>query len=417
MNIFSRFINSLIPERRDDGTYWYPLNGTTSYQKLSTYEQKLIAVLSNPALCKVISLNCDLFSLAEIKIVRNGKDVDDPLLWVLNNPNPFQTRRQWLWDYMFWNMLGCSYMLSDSKIVENKPFLYWLNNSKIDIPQTLINKFGDQHIWSIDTFNELQDEKINYRYHSGTKSYTLGEIKIFPDLTNNLGNWFDSPSRIDALYKIIENSESALDSKNVNLHFSKKFMVAGKQDPENIHELPLSTNEKRSIERSTLSRNPVTAVKSMIDIRRYVDDMAKLKLDDAYDADLMNIGNMYNIPKEILDVLKKGSTYENQEKAIGRHIGYSIQPKGDDLANGIETYFGYDKKKRDIFLSWDHLPFMQVFEADRAEVNKKNAETFKIMVDSGITPESAIKLLKMEVEFKEIEDETIEPIGEVDTTA
>lgn len=393
------------PERLDDGTYWYPLNSSTAYTKLDDYEKKLVAVLSNPAVCKVFSLNCDLFSLGDFKVTKDGEEIlDDPIIKKLDRPNPFQTGRQWKWDYMFFNMLGCSYMLSGSKLIENDPYIYWLNNSRIDFPEELIAEL-DKHIMSPKTYDQISDKKITYYYQDGThKKYALSEILVLPDMTNSLGNWYDSPSRLDALYKVIENSDSALDAKNINLFFSRKFLVAGKQDPENIYDQPLSNPEKQSVERTTLTDKPITAVKSMVDIKRYVDDMAKLKLDDSYTADLITIGNMYNIPKEVLDVMAKGSTYENQEKAIGRHVGYSIQPKGDDLTNGIINYFGYDDKRLEMSITWDHLPFMQVFEKEKADVNKTKSDTLKNLLSLGIDKQSALDYLEMDMEFKTNED-------------
>lgn len=357
--------------------------------------------MSNPALCKVISLNCDLFSLGEFKVSKDGEDIDDVILDKLNRPNPFQTGRQWKWDFMFFNMLGCSYMLSGSKHIDNDPYLYWLNNARLTFPNKLISEL-DKHIMSDESFKRLTDNTIEYRYNDGTvKKYKLSELLVFPDMTNSLGNWYDSSSRLESLYKIVQNSEGALDAKNVNLFFSRKFLVAGKQSPEDIYEQPLTNEEKKSIEGSTLSRKTVTAVKSMVDIKRYVDDMAKLKLDESYASDLMLIGNMFNIPKDVMDILAKGSTYENQEKAIGRHVGYSIQPKGDDLANGLENYFGYDARDMDIYMSWDHLPFMQVFEKERAEVNKTKSETLKNLLSLGIEKQSALDYLELDIEFNE----------------
>ena len=151
---------------------------------------------------------------------------------------------------------------------------------------------------------------------------------------------------------------------------------------------------------NALNNNPVTAVKSMIDIKRYVENIANLKLDESFQADLMAVGSMYGVPKELLDTIAKGSTYENQEKALIRHISYTIQPKADDFANGLETYFGYDKEKKDLTLTFDHLPCMQVAEAERATVRKTDIEAMQLLVQMGANPNDVAPDFGLDYKFK-----------------
>lgn len=383
------------------------MGGDPMHNRYPDYISKLEAVLSSPALCKIITSECDLFSLGEVNVLLDDEvQLTDPLYKLLDRPNHFQTRRQFLWDFRFWNMLGCAYMLSDTKELSNSPTLYWLNNANLEFPQEVLNKL-DKHYFGNKYIDSLMNEKLIYRYLDGkSKEIRLGDIKAFADMSNGLGNWYGSPSRIDALYKIISNSEKALDAKAINLHFSGKFMVAGKTDEANVYETPLTSHEKTSIERGTYSRNPVTAVKSMVDIKRYVSDMASLKLDESYESDLMAIGSMYGIPKELLDAIKKGSTYENQEKALIRHISYTVQPKADDLASGLETTFGYDLNDKELTITYDHLPAMQKAMQDKAGVNKTDAETLKILLEIGADREDAVRYLGMDLKFVENEQDT-----------
>ena len=194
-------------------------------------------------------LNCDLFSLAEVNVLDGEEIIDkDPLYNLLNQPNPFQTRRQFLWDYMFWNMLGCANMYGTSKSIIPSTRLYWLNNANLVYPTELKQKL-DKIYRSNLSVNELEREIVRYKYADGTQTtFKLGEIKTFADISNGFGNWYDSPSRLDALYKIVSNSEAALDAKNVNLRFSGKFMVSRKGNPDGpniIYEIPLTPPEKK----------------------------------------------------------------------------------------------------------------------------------------------------------------------------
>lgn len=281
-------------------------------------------------------------------------------------------------------MLGCSYLHPSSKVVANNTRMYWLNTSRMVFDNRLLKKL-DKLYRSNAEVEKLLKCQIKYRNADSTSTaIPLAQIKAFPDLTNGTGNWYGSPSRLDALYKIIENSEVALDAKNINLTFSQQFLVGGdaNADRTDLHG-NLTDSEKKSIEDMVLSGKNVTGVKSMVDIKRYVSDMGKLKLDEAYNESFNRMASMFGIPKELWDSIKEGSTFENQEKAIGRHVSYSVQAKADDLANGCEEIFGYDTDSKDIRLTYDHLPSMQVFEQEKAERNQTNIQTVQTLVQLG----------------------------------
>lgn len=346
--------------------------------------EKLQLIFSNPAMLKVFSLCCDLFSLGNVYVYSNGKSVDKhPFLDFINNPNNRQQKNQWLWDYCFWNMIGNDYLYMDTwnldRITKNKG--YFLEPSKIEWPLALENK-KDKLFLSESSENELMSTVITYRYQDGsTFNFQLKKLLHIPDLTNGTGNWFKGQSRIDALYKVISNSEEAMDSKNVNLRMSAKYMVSGKSDIDNINELPLSNEEKLDIEKSSLSKNPVTALKSLTDVKRYVENIANLKLDDSYLNDYFVIGSMYGIPKDVLEAFNSG-TFENQEKARGALISYSLQPRADKLMSGLMKGFGESESM--YVMSWDHLSFMQVFEKERAEISKVKSETLLLLLKAGV---------------------------------
>ncbi len=297
-------------------------------------------------------------------------------------------------------MIGGSYGLSTTKgSLREATRLYWLNNACIEFPEALLNKL-DKHYASNGKAGDLAKEKIIYTYKdNSTKEYSLEELMFLADLTNGMGNWMGSPSRLDALYKVIGNSEAGLDTKGSTLDFAGRYSISGTNSTEDLYNTPLEDGEKKSILRQTMGKDRVTVTKTPVNISRYVDNLGALELDEAQRADFMTIGGMYGIPKEILDASLEGSTYENQEKAIGRHVGYAIQPKAEDLANGLEQFFGLSGEDLELRITYDHLPFTQVFEKDRADVAKINAETLKTLIEAGATPESAAEAIGMELDF------------------
>lgn len=373
------------------------------YNDYASEVKKLQAVLTNPAMLKVIALQCDLFSLGEIYLYKKkGTSVEkDPLLDFLANPNPMQSQSQMLWDFMFWDMLGTAYCYVDSDNIDRtNNRLYFLDPRKIEFP-TSLDKQRDKLIFSESKLNEINRTAIVYRYDDGsTFEFPLSKLTVITDLSNGTGNWWKSASRIDALYKIISNSEAALDSNNINTRFAGKFMVAGTADPNDVTKMPLSETEKQDIEHKTNSEQQVHAVKSMIEIKRFVENMKNMELNQNYLAQYFLIGNMYGIPRDVLEAYQS-ATYENQEKARMSHISYSLQPKGNSFMAALAKRFGYDSKGWKLVIDWAHLPFMQVFEKDMALVQQTKISTFVNMLKNGVSLDDANKYLDLNLTLDE----------------
>jgi hypothetical protein len=392
-DLFSRF------RANNSGQFRFNLNAvnaSTQFHQYGKEKEKLAAVLSNPALAKVISLQCDLFSLGEIFVYdKEGAIIDnDPFENFIRNPNPFQSRSQFLWDFMFWNMLGNSYTYVDSKVVDKRGnFAYFLDPAKIEWP-TNLDIERDVMLFSPESIRARGKEKIVYRYDSGQiQKIELDRIIISHDLTNGVGNWYKGPSRIDALHKVISNSEHALDAKNINVRYSGKFLVGSDSD---INKVPLTDTEKEDIRTKMDSDQNVWPLKSMIQIRRFVENMKVLELGSAFLEDYFLIGTMYGIPRDVLEAYNS-STYENQEKARAAHVSYTLQPKGNDYMNLFERHFGYHEQGKNIVIDWAHLPFMTVFEKERADMDKVKMETMKLILDMGYSREEAAKYLDIEL--------------------
>jgi hypothetical protein len=362
----------------------HQLNGTAEYNDYSSDYKKLQAVFTNPALLKVIALQCDLFSLGEIYVYKDGKILDnDPFLEMIKKPNPFQNQSQFLWDVMFWNMIGNTYNYCESKIVSEDNNLYILENNKVEFSTEMLT-YKDKIILSKSTKNKIDNFLIEYNYADGsTDKLKWGNIIHMPDLTNGTGNWFRGASRVDSLFKIISNSEASMDALNINIRYSGKFMVAGQADPENTSQMPMGEPEKKDIETKMNGKKAVHAVKSMIDIKRFVENIANLKLDEINLNQYFLIGTAYGIPKDVLEAFNSG-TYENQEKARGAFVSYCLQPKGKLFFEGHSAFFGYDILGKSIVIDWEHLPFMQVFAKERAETLKIKTESLLNLMKAGV---------------------------------
>ena len=121
-------------------------------------------------------------------------------------------------------------------------------------------------------------------------------------------------------------------------------------------------------------------------IKRFINDLKVLELDKAYLADYFLIGNMYGIPRDVLEAYQS-ATYENQEKARAGHVTYTMEPAGEVLGGLLAKKWGYDARGWKICFSWDHLPFTQVFEKERAQIQQVKAQTLQTLLRLGVSIE------------------------------
>lgn len=357
--------------------------------------KKLNMVLQSPAALKVFSLQCDLFSMGKVTVEQNKKEIeDDPFLALLENPNPFtDTESQFLWDFMFYNMLGAAYCYVDSKVVDTPAgnMMYFLEPHKIEWPEEFrINK--DKLIRSKAEIKALDDTIITYRYDDGsTFKFPYKRLVICHDLTNSVGNFYKSPSRLDALVKIISNSEYILDAHNINIRYTSKFMVGADSKTGTIP--GLGPDEKQDlIDKIDDSDRSVYPVRSKPSISRFVSDLSALQLPKEYMDQAFLIGGMYGIPRDVME-LYNSSTFENQEKARAAHVNYTLEPKGNQFMDAFEIHFGYKEAGKDIKMSWKHLPFMQQFTKTAAEGKKVQVEVFNSLLTMGMSVEDANEYL------------------------
>ena len=394
-----------------DGNVFYSLfNGFGGLANRISDREKLKKVCENPALLKVISLDCDIFSLGKVNKFQEGKLIEEDFLYsLIKKPNLMQSWTSFFWDYKWWlNVCGTSvlYNPNNSKNIGNTS-LQFLNPSNITYNDTLIRKL-QKFIFSNLSYNEVLEGSISYKFDNGeSKDILLKELEFFHDLTNaGQLNPLKGISRIDALYKVINNSELALDAKGINLFLAGKFMVAGKADPSktDFSNIPMSEDEKQSIEQKVLSNKSIHAVKSMIDIKRFVENMGALKLDESFVADFFMFGSMFNIPRDILETSLRGSTYENQEKAMARLIEYCEKPKAQKLTDWFETQFDF----QDIRMSWNHLMFMKIFEKEQINNQKLKASALLELMKAGVKLDEINAML--ETNFSSLDYEGLKKI-------
>src|SRR5690606_32648100 len=132
-------------------------------------------------------------------------------------PNMFQNRNQFLFDFMFWKMIGNAYAYIESHLIENKNNKgYFLDSEQMNFSPEF-DKYRDAIVLSKSMQESINNLEIIYQYHSGgSMSMRWKNILHVPDFSGGSGNWFKGRSKLDALFEVICNSSEALKSKNIN---------------------------------------------------------------------------------------------------------------------------------------------------------------------------------------------------------
>ncbi len=405
MGYWGNVLRAVTGVEYDGNSYFYKVwDSLSKYLGHTSDYEKIELILRNPAALYIFTLLPELFSMGKWEMTtKEGDPIDEhPLLDLLHNPNPMQTGTQFLWDYQFHRKLGTANLYIDSKVPDFQNKMYFLRGDAIEWPNRITN-YERELVLSESTLAQIKRATCVYRPGGKPMSFPFEKLLQFHDISNGINSYYRSPSRIDALYKIVTNSSLALNAKNINAQFAGKFLVSGTVGIEQTSKLPMRGEEKATVREAMRSKETIYPMKTKSDISRFVDNPGILEaLDKTFMNDVFILGKMFNIPKNVIEMLGDDATYENQEKARAMIVSYCLQPDADDMASGILRYFGYNTTGEMLRLRFDHLPFVQTLEADRAEVLERKSNAMMRFVSSGVPPEIAAETLGFE-DWKDIE--------------
>ena len=72
--------------------------------------------------------------------------------------------------------------------------------------------------------------------------------------------------------------------------------------------------------------------------------------------------------------------------------------------DAFENYFGYNKLGKNIYLDWSHLPFMQVFEKQKSEIEQIKINSLTSLLSLGVELNEANEYLDTNFNIKEVEE-------------
>lgn len=385
---FSFGRNSSVKSVHQDGnSFFYSFLNSSKKKRLRDYN-RLEFVMNSPAATRVIKKLADTFSLVKFQEYKGGVLENADFFKNIEKPNPSQSWANFFWEYAFWLALGNAYLYKENGFyIFLKPQgIRLTHEQQRKFKKLSFSKYGDSSYK-----NAFKGSFEYYNEYNEKKTFKLENLTVFQDFNGISKDLFCSYSRIDSLYEVIENSQLSLKSQGINLDFSGKYMISGSNDIGDVNNVPMGGAEKQSVEDSFLGAKKVHVTKSKVDVKQMVDNLDNFKFPDQYSKLLHVIGNMYDIPKDILEALEgKAQTYENQEKAMARFIDYTITPLTNELVAYLLKEFPEVEELRPSFA---YLPFNKVFEIEKQKNISLKLDNIEKARDLGMKPNKVTELI------------------------
>jgi hypothetical protein len=350
----------------------------------------------HPILTGALLFRSQLFSSGKFKLKKKSDDEIIKEHWILDlleYPNTYQTKSDFLEALAF------------SEIAEGKCVVWGRVLPGFDEPDELHILEQNKIKWPLSMKNdpfydfEASKEKVIYSTGDGTtKEIPLNQLIIFYDLPNGLQtNRVEVKSRLDGLKQTLINTHDSLVAKNVILKTNGKELITGEKG-----QTMLSAEEQTSADnffsnRLGLARNRLRALitRSKITWKSLHIALRDLGLDESVKVDGNLIYTTLHIPKDILSLEAKKTTYNNFKESMVSYIQNDIQSKMNSVCSKLIKQLDKTKTLK-LEGSYEHLPVMQFVRIERYESVKKQADALMALRKTGISDELALEMCDFE---------------------
>ena len=371
---------------------------------LLSFDNKLKVFATNPTLMAGMSKMSRLFSSGYFEVVdaKQKQVANDPLSNLINNPNFFQSKEEYLTQWLILTILdGGSITLPMTPTGFDK---------RIDYADAIMNVPMSSASMDYVNFKNYQSYKDSV-YSSNVNLYVNGcytnvkysELIPMYDIGLNPNNddLLCPFSRLSSLKWSLSNIQTANESANVMADnpaglglISTGSKVAGEQ-------IPMNEKEKEALDKqleghgTTHSKRKFMTSTATLNFQSTLTKFSDLGLKEIKEGGDLDVIRVLDIPKELFSI--DGSKYENHKVVELAWIQGSIQSLGDNLANNLNDYFGYglDKNGKYLRIRYDHLPCFSAKRKETAETLDITAKALQTSLAAELmTQEEAIKIMK-----------------------
>ena len=379
------------------GNHFYDQTEHTGWSKLGGTNTEIAE--NHPILTPGLLFIGKLFSQAEFYLENRetGKrKYNSSLIQTLWQPNYFQTKEDFLETLVF-------SMIAEGKAVvwlkrpiglKDVDSMYILNPNKITYPSNfkteMIRKNED---------HPVQNQKIIYDEYGDNIEIPIKDLLFFYDLPNGLdtNNMFETRSRIDGLKQTLRNTNDSLIAKNIILKTNGKELVTSKGDKG----FPLTDEEKASAEKLWFNnyglgkyRRRGLITKAALDWKSLHVALRDLGLDESTKVDANIVFSALHIPKDILSLEAKKTTYNNFKESMVSYIQNEIQP----TLNSVCSVLNRINPKTNWILkgNYDSMPIMKFVLIEKYDGLIKKGQALQALRSAGLPDEVALEEVGMD---------------------
>lgn len=413
-NIQSYFDN-LFFERDVNGNNWYLPN---SFDGWSSYNDNLEVAQNHPILTPALLFISNLFAQAEFKIIneKTNEEVEHWLTELLKKPNVYQNRIDFLESLEFLKIARGSVAIYKKKAIGLKKIdsMYVLDVAKFTYPKTFKTPK------SFRNRSEYLKQRIIYDKDGEKISIALDDLIFLYDLPNGVSNrgklqegtqknMFVTGSRLDGLKQTLINTNDSLLAKNIILKTNGKELISGGNNG-----FPLSPDDKQEAENLFnvgyglgKGRKRGLITKANINWKSMHVALRDLGLDESVKIDGNLIYTSLHIPKDILSLEAKKTTYNNFKESLTSFIQNDMQSMANDLSLSI----GNDLLEPGLKLigSYEHMPVMQFVQNERYIAVQNRAKALNDLLLTGVPNEVALELCGFDKNLKLNELQSLKP--------
>ena len=391
---FYRGVMNPTYERDASGTDWMFVENDKD--PFTSGTENLQFALSHPILTPAILFMSNLFAQAKftIKNKATGEIIENHYLTkLLNDPNYFQTRIDFLEQIQFLKVAQgrVGIYLRRGVGVGEVDSMYALRSDLITYPDNFETKFGFKKKRS-----SYQSQKVYYdKDGENSMEIKMRDIIWLYDLpTVDNKNLTKNKSRIDGLHQTLINTNDSLVAKNIILKTNGKEMLKGGAKDG----FPFDGKEQekaKNLWNSTLGlgfgRSRVYMTRANADWKSLHIALRDLGLDESVKVDGNLIYTALHIPKDILSLEAKKTTYNNFKESMTSYIQNDIQAQLNDFTESVSPLLEDDSLE--IVGSYDHLPVMQFVLLQRYEAADKRAIALTNLRKSGLPDDMCLDLV------------------------
>lgn len=395
LNNFRKSVAGLI--YKGDNDFFYTEDGKVYYRNRLiqsahefNYKNQWEAYQKNPILFIIVNKKIEYCTKVKFYIQRGENQItDDPLLDILNSPNYFQNRNEYIAEWVVnqalagktyvWRMMMANKVYNFVVLREDglreKPLTpeqyqqalidreltggveYWVNGAKIELNYDEIFAFyenvTDKNIMGIGTSKVLKDPIDNNRLRleadNTMTSYPGGRGFIYSD-------------------------HNDADSGNVKLSDKEKQAIE-----ERLHTVYGATKDKMQIGVSEKKLG-------MLQLRQNIKDFL---IGEGTYRDFEYLIGAYKMPREIFP-FAKGATYENQKSAELKYLQGDALVTMQNFADGHYKMY-YPEGNDRLVATYEHLPIFYEVRKDKAKTLNTLSQAIEKLLKNNIIDEAEAK--------------------------